>query len=184
MSRMISLAVSALFAAAVMIGCDREPAGELEKDVSHRGGSDTAAWKVSPTATGPVRIGMSADEAERALGTRPSPEAMNPCYYIRPGDGPWGVMFMVVDGHVVRADVQSRSVSTIEGAHVGDSEERIMELYKGHVRSMPHKYEAGNYLIVTPDEGKYRIIFETDGKKVTRYRAGLLPAVEWVEGCS
>jgi hypothetical protein len=43
---------------------------------------------------------------------------MKRCYYPRPGDGPWGVMFMVVDEHVVRADVQSRPVPTIEGAHL------------------------------------------------------------------
>jgi hypothetical protein len=30
----------------------------------------------------------------------------------------------------------------------------------------------------------FRIVFETDGKKVTRWRAGLLPQVEFVEGCA
>ena len=33
-------------------------------------------------------------------------------------------------------------------------------------------------------DSAYRLIFETDGQRVTEYRAGLLPAVEWVEGCS
>jgi hypothetical protein len=28
------------------------------------------------------------------------------------------------------------------------------------------------------------IVFETDGKRVTMFRAGRLPEVEWVEGCS
>ena len=30
----------------------------------------------------------------------------------------------------------------------------------------------------------YRLVFETDGERVTRYRAGRLPEVEWVEGCA
>jgi hypothetical protein len=31
--------------------------------------------------------------------------------------------------------------------------------------------------------GNNRIVFETDGKKVVKYRSGRLPAVEYVEGC-
>jgi hypothetical protein len=27
------------------------------------------------------------------------------------------------------------------------------------------------------------IVFETDGKRVTMFRAGRMPEVEWVEGC-
>ena len=30
----------------------------------------------------------------------------------------------------------------------------------------------------------YRIVFETDGKRVLRFRAGKLPEVEYIEGCS
>jgi hypothetical protein len=37
---------------------------------------------------------------------------------------------------------------------------------------------------VTPKNGgNNRIVFETDGKKVVKYRSGRLPAVEYVEGC-
>lgn len=45
----------------------------------------------------------------------------------------------------------------------------------------------GHYLTVTPAakaDSAYRIIFETDGKKVVHYRAGIRPQVEYVEGCS
>ncbi|WP_267871531.1 hypothetical protein [Nostoc sp. CHAB 5715] len=30
----------------------------------------------------------------------------------------------------------------------------------------------------------YRVVFETDGKRVTQFRSGKLPEVEFVEGCS
>jgi hypothetical protein len=45
---------------------------------------------------------------------------------------------------------------------------------------------GGHYLTVVPPssaDATYRIIFETDGKRVVNYSAGLKPQVEYVEGC-
>jgi hypothetical protein len=51
----------------------------------------------------------------------------------------------------------------------------------------PHKYVSGaHYLTLvptTPADTLRRIVFETDGRRVTRYRTGLLPYVANVEGC-
>jgi len=81
-------------------------------------------------------------------------------------------------------DVTEGPVATTEGARIGDSEDRIESLYPGQVKVMPHKYTAGHYLVVTPARGgDNRIVFETDGEKVVRYRSGREPAVEYVEGC-
>jgi quercetin dioxygenase-like cupin family protein len=73
-------------------------------------------------------------------------------------------------------------VATAEGARIGDTDGRIRELYEGRVTEQPNKYTPGHSLVVTPD-AEHRIIFETDGKVVTRFRAGRLPEVEWVERC-
>jgi hypothetical protein len=73
------------------------------------------------------------------------------------------------------------------GAGVGDSEARVLALYQGRIRVEPHKYTGpeGHYLVVSrPADTLYLIIFETDGKRVERYRAGRRPAVEFVEGCA
>lgn len=62
-----------------------------------------------------------------------------------------------------------------------------MSLYPGQVTVQPHAYTDGHYLVVTPPaaaDSSFRIVFETDGQKVLRYRSGLVPAVEYVEGCS
>jgi hypothetical protein len=93
---------------------------------------------------------------------------------------------MVVDGRVARVETQDSAVATDRGGRVGDSESRIDSLYSGRVTVEPHKYVNGHYLIVAPETAgdSSRIIFETDGARVTRLRAGLLPAVGWVEGCS
>ncbi|MGQ0538137.1 MAG: hypothetical protein ACT4R6_04255 [Gemmatimonadaceae bacterium] len=52
---------------------------------------------------------------------------------------------------------------------------------------MPHKYTGptGHYVIVqTTGDTLHRLIFETDGSRVVRFRAGRSPAVDYVEGCS
>lgn len=100
---------------------------------------------------------------------------------------PSNVLLMVVDGRVERVEVIDTLVATEAGARVGDNEQRIRALYPGRVRTQPHKYTDGQYLIVPLGAGAdsvFRFVFETEQEKVSRYRAGRLPAVEWVEGCS
>jgi hypothetical protein len=108
------------------------------------------------------------------------------CTYGKASSLPAGVNVMVEGGKVVRVEIRRGSVATSTGARIGDSEERIKTLYPG-VTVTPHKYApGGHYLTVVPAsaaDGAYRIIFETDGKRVTSYRAGIKPQVEYVEGC-
>jgi hypothetical protein len=147
-------------------------------------GEGEAAWVVTAGGAGPVRVGGDAS----ALGARVSVEGaggtVETCQYVRPPGAPPGVGVMVVDGRVARVDVDSGRVATAEGVRVGDPEARVRSLYAGRVREQPHKYTRGRYLVVTPagaPDG--RIVFETDGSAVTRYRAGRIPEVEWVERC-
>jgi len=86
-----------------------------------------------------------------------------------------------------RVDVDSGAVATSTGARIGDSEDRIKSLYPNRVTVSPHEYTDGHYLTVesgSEADSLYRIIFETDGKRVLNYRAGTRPSVEYVEGCS
>ena len=98
-----------------------------------------------------------------------------------------GLSFMVVDGIVVRAEVYTRGIATVSGVRVGDTEAAVKTAYPGKISSTPHPYnEKGHYLTYTPTDAKdakYRIIFETDGVKVTSFRAGRVPEVGWIEGC-
>lgn len=147
--------------------------------------SPAEEWTVTETGIGPVRVGMSVAEAKRAwAGELTVLGETAPCYYLKSDKEPSGIWFMAIVGHIARVDVENPSVATSVGARVGDSEERIKTLYPGQVEVTPHKYTQGHYLTVTPAASAYRIIFETDGEKVTRYRAGRLPEVRWVEGCS
>lgn len=144
-------------------------------------------WLVTSRGIGPVSAGMRFSVAAPLLGVPASAGTGDQaCAYVRPVHGPAGVSLMVRGGEVARVQVDSGDVRTAEGARIGDSEARIDSLYAGRVTSAPHKYTSGHYLTVKPAGGEspYRLVFETDGKRVTRYRAGRLPEVEWVEGCS
>src|SRR5437763_10683689 len=98
------------------------------------------------------------------------------CFYFHPKTGPPGLAFMVVDGRVARVDVDEKCpIATDRGAKIGDTEAAIRRLYPGRVRVTRHEYVDGHYLTVVPKERRYRgyrIVFETDGKRVTSYRAG------------
>jgi hypothetical protein len=150
------------------------------------GTSVPTAPVVSPVGYGLIRIGETAHEL--AL-SGDSAAASNPghlsCRYVRPSSFPPGVKAMIVDNVIVRIDIDSPGIPTIEGAQVGDPESHVLELYNGHVASLPNKYlkDGHNLVVWQPSTVTSRMIFETDGRTVLRYRVGRQPAVDLVEGC-
>jgi hypothetical protein len=131
---------------------------------------------------------MSLAELRRAAGDVAVPTGgAGECAFVHPSDAPPGVSVMLANGRVARVDVDSAGVRTAAGATIGDTERRIGELYAGRVVTTPHKYVAGaHYLTVTPAapaDSAYRLVFEVEGGTVTRFRAGRLPEVSWVERC-
>lgn len=151
----------------------------------------TPPWQVSAHSFGPVRIGMTLAQAEKASGkgligygfSRAQLRTAG-CAYVRFADDPNGVEFMTNRGVLVRIDVKSPPIATDRGARVGETEERVKSLYDNHLAIEDAKYDPnGHHLIYKPKETKNRIIFETDGKHVTYIRAGRLPEVEYVERC-
>lgn len=146
-------------------------------------------WVVRPESFGPVRFGAPLPAVSAAIGeeVRPTYADFETCDYVRPKALPAHTMLMVINDTIVRVDVDSVGVRTAEGAQVGDSETSVLELYRGRISVEPHKYTGpeGHYLVVSsPGDTLHRIIFETDGQRVTGYRAGRRPAVEYVEGCA
>ena len=129
---------------------------------------------------------MSLHGAASIIGDRlvSTQEVSDGCTFVKPQHGPNGISFMVTDGKIARVDVENSFTKTEEGARVGDSEATIKRLYAGRVRVTPHAYVEGHYLTIVAPDRKYAIVFETDGKKVTQYRAGRRVAVRYIEGCS
>ncbi len=142
-------------------------------------------YKITYYGFGPVKVGMKVSAASKALGI-PFTELdkENDCHYANPKRLFKDVGFMIVNGRIARVDVDTRGYVTAAGAKIGDTEARIKRLYKGKVAVSPHKYTDGRYLTVQIDGGKFGIVFETDGKRVTYIRAGKSPEFGYIEGCS
>lgn len=148
--------------------------------------------KVHINGIASVRVGMTVAEASKAAGTKLVREGASEtpsCFFVQPRE-PKNIAFMVTDGRISTVDVfpKNKSITTLSGAKIGDTEAKIKSLYPGQIQVTPHKYvQGGHYLTVVPKDASdknYRIVFETDGKKVTQFRSGKLPEVEYVEGCS
>ena len=194
MTRLLSISVLAL----ALLGCaDGGESGgyaAAEREPAPRGAdsaADTQAvqWVVRAESFGTVRFGAPISDVSRAIGedVRPTYADFATCDYVRPKALPAYTSLMIINDTVMRVDVDSADVRTAEGARVGDTEARVLDIYRGRVSVEPHPYTGpeGHYLVVSsPADTQYRIIFETDGQRITGYRAGRRPAVELIEGCA
>ena len=142
---------------------------------------------------GPVRIGMTTTEASRASGksirvdpaSSPHPSS---CAFATI-EGMSHIAFMVISERIQRVDVgPESSVRTVSGVGIGDSDDEVQRIYGDRTRVEPHPYdEEGRYLVYDSPEPSQRgllLIFETDGTRVTSFRAGERGAVEAPEGCA
>jgi hypothetical protein len=149
--------------------------------------SANTAWIVTPDGIGTIRVGMTVDELRGAVGDIPGANVTADCSYVRPGSVPPGVSVMLARGRVARIDIDSAGVRSDAGVAVGDSAAKIADAYAARVRATPHKYvPGGQYLTVrstSPTDSLRRMVFETENGRVTRFRAGRVPEVEWVERC-
>lgn len=136
-----------------------------------------------------VRVGMTVEQAAMAYGS-PLESVVaigddeRSCYYALPRGAVEPVSFMIVDERVARVDIDRPGPVTAAGVGVGSLESEVQLAYGDRIELSPHKYAGpeGHYL--TLQQGDFAIIFETDGTRVTIYRAGKLPEVGWVERCS
>ena len=154
--------------------------------------------KLALNGIGPIRVGMTVDEASESAGIKLIISGSGgldeyQCSYVQPKGEPKGIAFMVTKGRIARVDIFSnKQITTIKGAKIGDTEERIFSLYPGQIKATRHPYQGlpprnGKYLTFVPKDAadkNYRIIFETANNRVMRFRSGKLPEVEAIEGCS
>jgi hypothetical protein len=151
----------------------------------------TESSRLGTNGIGPVQVGMTIAQAEAKSGRRFVAEVpgRGGCgYAVVKGLG--GVNFMVINGVIERVDISNPKVMTLSGAKIGDSEGRVKTIYPDQIKTEIHPYtgrSGGKYLIFQPQDRadrNYRVIFETTNGKVVRFRAGRLPAVDYIEGCS
>ena len=140
---------------------------------------------------GDMKLGSTVEEARAAWGgeLNGAPMEGTTCHYLWPKwiTRPADFAFMMEDGRFLRYDVGTDKETAPGGGKVGMSVEELQKLYGGALKGAPHKYmQGGQYLSMDAgDVAPTRLVFEVDAAgKVTSWRVGLSPQVEYVEGCS
>ena len=141
---------------------------------------------------GSLRFGMSEADAraawDGALGGGDPAATGDACHYLFPASAarPADLAFMFEGGRFVRYDIGTGADVAPGGGKVGMGAADIRALYPGRVAESPHKYvEGGLSLRIPATSGDGVLVFETDADgRVTAWRAGLAPQVDYVEGCS
>jgi len=132
---------------------------------------------------GAIRFGMTLEQAQQAAGGKATlPEPFDPaCSMVRFPALP-KLRFMVENDVVTRADAEP-GVENAVGLPFGATLAQIRSSHPA-AQVTPHKYdENGHYITFPGADGRSAIILEETGGKVTRMRAGLQPAVAYVETC-
>lgn len=138
---------------------------------------------------GDMKLGIAADAMAAAWGGELNrlggPEET--CYFMTPKwvKVPSEFAFMVDGGTFVRYGTDSGKYVAPGGGKVGMTAGEIATLYPGRIDITPHKYTEGKYLRVKDAASGNALVFETDpAGKVTQWRVGTPPQVDYIEGCS
>jgi hypothetical protein len=137
---------------------------------------------------GDMRFGMDEAAFRTAWAGELGGQSGDACFYLWPKwvRAPSDFAFMFEHGKFVRYDVGTAKETAPGGGKVGMTGQQIRDLYAGHVQTQPHKYVVGGKVLrVTRAGGDGVLVFELDAAgKVTAWRAGVPPQVDYVEGCS
>jgi len=147
---------------------------------------DTSS-SVSTVGIDRIMFGMTVHDAQVAAGSRFTPVTpIGYCYLVIPDDAPPGITFWVVAGTVERVDVDTRTITTRSGAGIGDTEDRIREMFGERIHTTLLPDGSGNLLAYVPKDvadATYRVMFLSNGVQITRLWAGRLPWAEELGGC-
>lgn len=144
---------------------------------------------------GALDLGLTAEEARGEWTGGKLEGAANPadpaaCFHMSPAgqSSPAQLAFMFENDLLVRYSVESPDIVAPGGGKVGMDEAAVQALYDGTLETMPHKYVEGGKVLRSPEDGgglPAKLVFELDAAgKVTEWRVGMVPQVDYVEGCS
>lgn len=141
---------------------------------------------------GDVKFGTAAEDMEKAWGGdlhELGKDANASCYFMTPVwvETPAEFNFMISEGRFARFGTESDKFAAPGGGKVGMRVAELQRLYNDALQASPHKYvEGGRYLSINASGvAPTRLVFEANAEGlVTEWRVGLLPEVDYVEGCS
>jgi hypothetical protein len=165
--------------------------------------ASAAAPDVSTAATSSVPVGPGAARYDGYGATRfgvdeaafrhawqseltGTPTADGSCHYLSPkwAKSPADIGFMFERGRFVRYDVGTAKETAPGGGKVGMTVEQIRALYGSGLEQSPHKYVEGAYYLRMARNRSEVLLFETDAAgKIIRWRVGVPPQIDYVEGC-
>lgn len=197
MTTVMRFAVIAIAIAMTLALCAyREPAPAVDSPPGEISPEAPRADAITFKGYGSVQFGAdpeavrSAWRTARAGDLQAAPPEPAVCHYLMPKPPPPGgyrIAFMIEDDRFRRVDVKAPDIVAPGGGRVGMSVEEIEALYSGRIETRPHKYiEGGQYLRITDDTGGDGVLlFAADDQgRVTEWRVGVPPQVDYVEGCS
>lgn len=152
---------------------------------------------IGPSGIGPMRFGMSVKEASRALNVplievplieKQKKAVGGPnCVILLPNGSPSPIFFTSADSKIVRLDVVAPGVKTESGLEVGVSADAVIRRWGRRVLRQPRSDMASPEILLLKPLGKYDkkylVAFETDGRRVVSFRAGLLPYMQSPSAC-
>jgi hypothetical protein len=144
---------------------------------------------------GALDLGLTSEEARAewtggALQGKPDPRDPAACFHMSPAgqSSPAQLAFMFENDLLVRYSAESPAIAAPGGGKVGMDEATLQSLYDGTLETLPHKYVQGGKVLRSAEDGgglPSKLAFELDAAgKVTSWRVGMVPQVDYVEGCS
>jgi hypothetical protein len=145
-------------------------------------------WLLSSAGYGLVQTGMTVKQAESVFGSTLVVSSEGPpgsaCKFMVPSKGHAGVSMMVQNGRIAHIETASPGVVTKSGVRVGDSSDKVKNLYGKKLEIEIHKYDEKSFsYFVWNASGNSGLKFEISNDKVDTIYAGS-KSIRLVEGCN
>ena len=194
---LVRILVASSFTVLALGACNRHPAGETTPAVPAPATTAPAAVaSIAPVGAatfkgiGGAKFGMNSKELQEAWNgplQGPAPANLGDCHQLAADPAaPKALTLMIEGDKLVRYDVGS-DMAAPGGGKLGMGIDQIRKLYAGRIREQPDKYVPGgiDLRVSADDDSGSALVFQTDATgKVTSWRVGQPPAVDYVEGCS
>lgn len=142
--------------------------------------------RITTAGVGPIRIGMTADQARRAAGRRitVSGEVSPGCASGRLYPRRFGVSFLLTRGRIQRIYIARRGIATKSGVRVGDSTARLRRIYGKRLVVRPGPYSRRDRLYELRFGNRKVTFFSIRNRRVNDISTGRKPEIDYIEGCA
>jgi hypothetical protein len=141
-----------------------------------------AKARISDTGLGPIKLGMTERQIERA-GKRPITVQASPgltCASAKLAGKTYGLF---TGKRLRRISIRTPLFATATGIRVGSPEARVLAAHPGMLERVPQFYvpDEDNLILST---GERKVVFTLTGGKVAEISTGRKPEIDYVEGCA